>query len=283
MPYSVAPVLSGLIVGVAFPGIDAHVTPHLVLLVVLLPGLVLDASDRIQFEVPRRSFIATVASGVVLGNYGRRVGMSHKTSDAIDQVWEFIGFPLTAVVFLLVGLAIPLERLGDALPWTGWGIVGVLIGRAVVIYGMLGLGSRFVRRYQTGRPIPASWLHVLFWAGLRGAVAVAIAHSLPDDVEFARLPDEVDRAALDAHLPSGRVVAAVDLVLDLPPAGRGLARRCQADASVGVRQRHVDGDQAVVEEAASRRRSLDAGHVGAGRAIVRRPREGGVVLGVAVG
>ena len=30
--------------------------------------------------------------------------------------------------------------------------------------------------------VPAAWLHVLFWAGLRGAIAVALALSLPADL-----------------------------------------------------------------------------------------------------
>src|SRR5262249_35710690 len=33
--------------------------------------------------------LATVAAGVVMGNYGRRMGMSRRTEDAIDTVWEF--------------------------------------------------------------------------------------------------------------------------------------------------------------------------------------------------
>ena len=32
------------------------------------------------------------------------------------------------------------------------------------------------------QPVPAPWLHVLFWAGLRGAIAVGLALSLPADL-----------------------------------------------------------------------------------------------------
>jgi monovalent cation:H+ antiporter, CPA1 family len=135
--------------------------------------------------------IATVAAGVVMGNYGRRIGMTPRTEEAIDTVWEFIGFLLTAVVFLLVGLAIPIARLADSLPWIAWGIVGILVGRAVVIYGMLGLGSRLPRVGHTVTVLPLSWLHVLFWAGLRGAVAIAVALSLPEDFPQRALLQEI--------------------------------------------------------------------------------------------
>ena len=39
--------------------------------------------------------------------------------------------------------------------------------------------------------VPAGWLHVLFWAGLRGAVAVAMALSLPADVPQRDLLQEI--------------------------------------------------------------------------------------------
>ena len=39
--------------------------------------------------------------------------------------------------------------------------------------------------------IPGGWLHVLFWAGLRGAVSVALVLSLPPD-----LPDRALIAAI---------------------------------------------------------------------------------------
>ena len=39
--------------------------------------------------------------------------------------------------------------------------------------------------------MPTSWLHVLFWAGLRGAVAVAMALSLPADIPQRALLQEI--------------------------------------------------------------------------------------------
>lgn len=122
--------------------------------------------------------IATVVAGVVLGNYGRRIGLSQRSEAVLDVVWEFLAFLLTAVVFLLVGLAITVPSLLDALPSIAWGIVGILLGRAIVVYGLLGGVSRFTRVGGHGA-IALGSLHVLFWSGLRGAVAVAMALSLP--------------------------------------------------------------------------------------------------------
>jgi len=117
--------------------------------------------------------------------------MAVRTREALATVWEFIAFLLTAFAFMLVGLAISVTELIDALPWITWGIVAILVGRAIVVYGLLGGASRLVARTRGGRPIPSAWLHVLFWAGLRGAVAVAMALSLPPELPQRALLQEI--------------------------------------------------------------------------------------------
>ena len=125
--------------------------------------------------------IATVVAGVVVGSYERASHGATRTQDAIDLVWEFIAFLLTAAAFMLIGFAIADTRLIDAIPWVAWGIVAVILARVVVVYGMLGGASFAVQRIGRGPAVPVPWLHVLFWGGLRGAVAVAMALSLPLD------------------------------------------------------------------------------------------------------
>ncbi len=48
--------------------------------------------------------IATVAAGMLCGNYGARVGMSPSTRIAVETFWEYIAFALNSIVFLLIGL-----------------------------------------------------------------------------------------------------------------------------------------------------------------------------------
>jgi CPA1 family monovalent cation:H+ antiporter len=155
----------------------ARVDDHLVELtisVVLAYGTYLVADDLHQSGV-----IATVVAGAVLGSYGRRIGMSRRTEEALDLVWEFIAFILNALVFLLIGVATSVGDLGAALPAIAWGVAAILVGRAIVIYGLLGLPARLAHRARGTPAIPIPWLHVMFWAGLRGAVAMALALSLP--------------------------------------------------------------------------------------------------------
>ena len=94
--------------------------------------------------------ISTAVAGIVLGNQGRRFGLSEKTLEALDTVWEFVAFLATAFVFLVVGFAIPVRSLADVAVPIAWAIVATLAGRAVIVYGLLG-GWRLARRARLGR------------------------------------------------------------------------------------------------------------------------------------
>jgi Na+:H+ antiporter len=176
---SVGSVLVGAASGFVISRVAATVDDHLVELTLTLVaayGTYLVA-DRLGLS----GIIATVVAGVVVGSYGRRVGLSQRTQDAIDVVWEFLAFVLTAFVFLLIGLAIPVSRFMDALAPIAWGVAAILLGRAAVVYLMLGGASALAQRAIGRERVPLAWLHVMFWAGLRGAVAVALALALPAD------------------------------------------------------------------------------------------------------
>ena len=170
----------GAVAGFVATWIVARVDDHLVELtisVVLAYGTYLAAD-----EIHESGIIATVVAGIVLGTYGRRIGLSDRAKEALDIVWEFTAFLLTALVFLLVGLAITLSDLAGAIVPIAWGVVAIIIGRAFVVYVMLGVPARLISRGRGSTAIPLAWLHVMFWAGLRGAVAVALALSLPIDM-----------------------------------------------------------------------------------------------------
>ncbi|MGH2458546.1 MAG: cation:proton antiporter [Chloroflexota bacterium] len=116
--------------------------------------------------------LAVVAAGSVLGNFGRRFGMSSRARDAIDNLWEFLAFVANSLVFLLLGVAVVPSAFQGMLVPIAVGVVAALLGRAVVSYG---LGAALDA--LTGTPA-LPWRHVLFWGGLRGALPVVVAISV---------------------------------------------------------------------------------------------------------
>ena len=120
--------------------------------------------------------IATVMVGLVIGNARHPFPLDERARDALDAVWEFLAFTLTALCFLLIGLVISLELLGRAVPVIVAGFVAITAARALVVYGLVGLGERALPGPSL---LPVRYLHVLFWSGLRGAIAVALALALP--------------------------------------------------------------------------------------------------------
>jgi monovalent cation:H+ antiporter, CPA1 family len=78
--------------------------------------------------------------------------------------------------------------------------VRIMVGRAIVVYLLLGGTSRIISdRYHPA--VPIAWLHVMFWAGLRGAVAVAMAISLPAEFPQRTLLQEITFGVVLFTLP----------------------------------------------------------------------------------
>jgi len=112
--------------------------------------------------------LAVVLAGIVSGNVGPR-GMSPTTRIVVNNFWEYGAFLANSLLFLLIGLTIDLEVLLKNWQAIGIAILAILIARAVNIYGF----SFFSRDIQN------KWKHVFYWGGLRGAIVLALALSLP--------------------------------------------------------------------------------------------------------
>ncbi|HXI21340.1 MAG TPA: cation:proton antiporter [Gemmatimonadales bacterium] len=117
--------------------------------------------------------IATVVAGMLCGNYGARTGMSPSTRVAVETFWEYIAFALNSLVFLLIGFEVHVSELLASWQVILSAFLAVMLGRAVVVYGVAGLMARSRER------IPPSWTAVLTWGGLRGGLSMVLALSLP--------------------------------------------------------------------------------------------------------
>jgi CPA1 family monovalent cation:H+ antiporter len=117
--------------------------------------------------------LAVVAAGLINGNVGPR-GMSPTARIVIFNFWEFVAFLANSFVFLLIGLDVNVSTLLADWRAVIWAVGGVLVARAVIVYG----SSWLVNRTRYG-PISMPWQHVLNWGGLRGAISLALVLSLP--------------------------------------------------------------------------------------------------------
>jgi CPA1 family monovalent cation:H+ antiporter len=118
--------------------------------------------------------IGVVTTGLVLGNFGSRIGMQPSTRLAVTQFWDFLAFFVNSIVFLLIGDQIKFEDLGANLGLIAITIAAMIVTRAISIYGLSWLSNLLVKS-----DISLSDGTILWWGGLRGSVAIALALSVP--------------------------------------------------------------------------------------------------------
>ena len=167
--------LGGVLCGLAVAGaallIAGRSDDHLVELTLTL--LVAYGAFALAQAVGASGILATLAAGMLVGNSGRGRILTERGGDAVVRFWAFAAFLANSVIFILIG-----SRAASHVFATDWwpvviGIVLSLGGRAVAIYPV---GALFVRPPLA---IDLPTRNLLFWGGLRGALALALALAVP--------------------------------------------------------------------------------------------------------
>ena len=114
--------------------------------------------------------VSVVAAGIVVARYGSRTGRLKGTQ--LVGFWNLFAFILNAILFLVVGLALPTTRLISVAGLALGAYLIMFAARALPVYALLGLAD------FRGSSIPWSWRHMTFWGGIRGALSVALALSV---------------------------------------------------------------------------------------------------------
>ncbi len=176
-------ILVGLAVGGAAILIAGRTRDHLV--EATLTSVAAYGSFLVAENFHFSGVLSTVAAGLLLGNLGvlrEDEGRNVLSSDGrsfVIALWEFVAFIANSLIFLLIGLRVAAIKFGGVEPKILFAAIGlVLLARAVTVYPLC-----FLFRFSKWR-IPIGEQHVLWWGGLRGALALALALALPEAFPF---------------------------------------------------------------------------------------------------
>ena len=117
--------------------------------------------------------LATLTAGLIVGNYGFLGAISDDGRSGILHHWEFVAFLVNSLIFILIGgreAQMPFPLVIEA---AAFATVLSLIGRAAAVYPVMAAFRK------TALAVPWAYKHVLFWGGLRGALALALALAVP--------------------------------------------------------------------------------------------------------
>jgi len=117
--------------------------------------------------------LATIVAGLIIGNRGPFGILSDHGREAVQAFWEYAAFVANSLVFLLIGMQEAMQNFEAVWMTCVFALLFVTLGRAAAVYPLSGLFAR------SGLRITAYQQHALFWGGLRGALALALALGLP--------------------------------------------------------------------------------------------------------
>lgn len=169
----------GVLIGGSVAGLilllAGRTTDHLV--EITLTTLAAYGSFLLAEHFAASGILAALTAGLLVGNVGWMGAISDEGREPVLSFWEYAAFLSNSFIFILIGIheaSQPLAGLGLRTVFVA--VMLVLVGRAIAVYPL----ASFFRRSRL--KLPASYQHVLFWGGLRGALALGLALTIPSTV-----------------------------------------------------------------------------------------------------
>jgi CPA1 family monovalent cation:H+ antiporter len=166
--------LIGAIVAAGFMLLAGRTPDHLV--EITFTTLAAYGSFFVAEQFHMSGVLAALTAGLVVGNFRSSALISDAGRHALEPFWEYVAFIANSLIFLLIGAQEAQQHFEELWLPVLVAILLVTLGRAVAIYPLCAVFSRSRLRVEPRHQ------HVLFWGGLRGALALALALSLPDDL-----------------------------------------------------------------------------------------------------
>jgi len=163
--------LFGLLLGFggfyAISSIDKHEVEVLITVGVVMGGYLL--AGKMHISGP----LAMVVAGMVIGSKGDKTGLSTRSKDYLHKFWELIDEMLNAILFMLVGFEMLVINYDYTILFIGVICIAIVL---FVRWVSVALPVTLLRRKINFEP---NAIAILTWGGLRGALSIALALSLP--------------------------------------------------------------------------------------------------------
>lgn len=141
--------------------------------------------------------------GIVMAKYCRP-NLSVKTNERVGAFFRVIAFLAEIFVFIYIGVALSTEpkarRIGRTWTFILFSLVALAISRAANVYPITALCNMLTP--AENQKILPTHKHMLWFSGLRGAMAFALANQAQDSLaeKGARSPESKDAEAGDVIL-----------------------------------------------------------------------------------
>ena len=168
----------GILLGALFARIIQIVENDHLVEITLTVILALSAFMLAEHFLDVSGVMATVAAGLTMGSYGR-TKISPPVHREMESSWEYFAFICNSLIFLLVGLSVDFALFVDNSGAIFFGAFAVVAGRALAVYTLFPL----IGKFETVEKVNRAFQTIIFWGGLRGALAIVIALSIPDELE----------------------------------------------------------------------------------------------------
>ena len=149
----------------------------------IMISLLLAYASLIAAYYLHMSFImAVIFSGITLANYGFKNKVTGRTLEVFPIVVEYITFIINSILFLIIGIEINLFKIFDIWLISLFIIALVLFSRFLGVYIISPIVNLIKNRFKifsNGLTLNKQYKRFLVFGGLKGALPIAMALSLP--------------------------------------------------------------------------------------------------------
>ncbi|ETW09714.1 sodium/hydrogen exchanger 3, variant 3 [Aphanomyces invadans] len=174
--------VGSILVGVTFGCLSSIALKHvkglavmhevsLFVLVAYIPFLVAEVLEL-------SGIVAILFAGMFMRHYTFN-NLSSAAKDIASNLFHIVAFMCELVVFLNLGLSFFAMERGLSIPFMLWSLLACLVARAMHVYPLSSLRNVCMRRGDTQNRLDRNEQHMIWFSGLRGAIAFSLALSFP--------------------------------------------------------------------------------------------------------